>query len=570
MRKIWLALAVASLLTACHSNQNPAVSNSTSVDLTPPHQRLLTQLRDNTEVLPPKLERVELFSMYNREAPVPPQCYTRTEGKHNPCYVCHQNQISGRENVMNDGDQQIAYNFSDIGVTNHWQNLFEDRSARVAQISDDEIRQWIVQDNYTALAPRLRAKNFSGWIPDLTNLAQPALAFDEQGLARDGSGWVTFNYKPLPSTFWPTNGSTDDVMIRLPTGFRNAADGQFSRDVYFANLALVEANIKQVSIIDTLSLDERRIGADLDGDGRLGIARSVRRGSHYVGAAKHVAIVEGIYPLDTEFLHTVRYVGVGANGEIYNAPRMKEVRYMRRWLESTPAQLKVWYEAEHAEKDKGELPAYINLGQRGLGTPMGWQIAGFIEDKHGELRFNTFEENMFCMGCHNSIGSTIDKTFSFARKIDGARGWGYIDLHGMVDAPNRGESLGEIATYLERVGGGSEFRNNDEMQAKFYRADGSLNRDAVIVAGDVYGLITPSPQRALELNKAYKAIVEKQDFLFGRDATIAPPKNVYDRVDTETAPTLPTSRQYSWDIRLDWGRARADVLSVGNDEPVFQ
>ena len=184
---------------------------------------------------------------------------------------------------------------------------------------------------------------------------------------------------------------------------------------------------------------------------------------------------------------------------------------------------------------------------------MGWQVSGFIEDRAGHLRFNTFEETMFCMGCHNSIGSTIDKTFSFPRKIDGAQGWHYIDLKAMRDAPNRGEQHGEIATYLERAGGGSEFRSNPEMRARWYNSDGSVNSTAM-AAADVYALITPSPQRALLLNKAYKIIVEEQSFLFGRDPTATPPNFVYAHVG-ENAPTLPQDKQYSWDIRLDWNRA---------------
>ena len=43
---------------------------------------------DNTALrrqLPPDLD-----SIYNQEAPIPPQCYTRTEGDFNPCYTCHQ------------------------------------------------------------------------------------------------------------------------------------------------------------------------------------------------------------------------------------------------------------------------------------------------------------------------------------------------------------------------------------------------------------------------------------------------------------------------------------------------
>ena len=113
------------------------------------------------------------------------------------------------------------------------------------------------------------------------------------------------------------------------------------------------------------------------------------------------------------------------------------------------------------------------------------------------------------MGCHTSIGSTIDKTFSFPRKVDGAQGWGYINLRGMPDAPTLGEHAGEIATYLTRVGGGGEFRSNPEMFERWFNADGSANTQAIARAKDVYELITPSPARATELNKAYKAIVEE-------------------------------------------------------------
>ncbi|TMO83484.1 hypothetical protein CWC13_20075, partial [Pseudoalteromonas ruthenica] len=73
--------------------------------------------------------------------------------------------------------------------------------------------------------------------------AYPEKAFDEMGFARDGSGWVAFNYKPFPSTFWPTNGSTGDVMIRLPEAFRSKG-GVYNQDVYLANLSLVELALK--------------------------------------------------------------------------------------------------------------------------------------------------------------------------------------------------------------------------------------------------------------------------------------------------------------------------------------
>jgi hypothetical protein len=525
---------------------------------TPPYLRQLDALRDSDSVLPPSLPGIELFALYNREAPIPPQCYTRTEGAHNPCYVCHQDAVAGRENVMNDGDLQAQYSFSETGATNHWRNLFEDRSARVATISDAEILRWIDQDNYPELPVRLRAAGFQGWIPDLANLELGAAAFDGEGFARDGSAWVAINYKPFPSTFWPTNGSTDDVMIRLPEIFRRDARGRESRHVYRANLAVLEMGIKGLAQVSTSPIDERAVGIDLDGDGKLATSRRARFRDRYVGGAAQVVVEPTVYPQGTEFLHTVRYLGIAADGTIGSSRRMKEVRYMRRWLAASRAQLRRGYESEAVEKNQGELPAYLNFGHEGLASRMGWQLSGFIEDRAGRLRANTYEEQMFCMGCHNSIGSTIDKTFSFARKRDGVAGWGYLDLRGMPDAPNRGEQRGEIATYLERVGGGSEFRSNPEMQSRWYRSDGRVDTAAVAAAPDVYTLIVPSRERALRLNKAYRVLVEDQSFLFGRDATVTAPLHVYESVDPGSAPRLPPQLQFKWDLRLAWPQVERD------------
>jgi hypothetical protein len=159
---------------------------------------------------------------------------------------------------------------------------------------------------------------------------------------------------------------------------------------------------------------------------------------------------------------------------------------------------------------------------------------------------------MFCMGCHGTIGTTIDQTFAFPRKVTGANGWGYIDLKGMADAPNMGEEKGEILQYLGRVGGGNEFRENPEMKARWFNEDGSVRESAVRNA-DVYALITPSRERALVLNKAYKIIVDEQSYVYGRDATVVPAKNVFRELDPEKAPPLEAaSRVNHWDIRLDW------------------
>lgn len=517
------------------------------------HEDVLALLQSDDGVVPKSPPVHPVHTMYNREAIVPPMCYTRTEGRHNPCFVCHQDRISNRPNRMNDGELQRGYSFSELGAKNHWKNLFEDRTQRVAAISDEEINRWVAEDNYSELAPRLREVGFRGYIPDLADLHLAAAAFDAEGFAKDGSHWVAFSYKPLPSSFWPTNGATDDVMIRLPERFRTTEQGAYSRDVYKANLALVEANLKGLNQISVKSLSEQALGSDLDGDGQLRTIQRITKTGAYVGAAKTISMLPHLFPQHTEFLHSVRYVGVDGEGNVFNPPRLKELRYMRKRWSMSPPQLFEAYIEEHTAKDQGQLPGYVDRGEYGLDNEMGWVVAGFIENKNGRLRVNNYEETFYCMGCHASVGSSLDSTFSFARKVDGAAGWGYVNLRGMPDAPNMGETKGEFATYLERAGGGGEFRSNPEMEARWFK-DGALDKAKVAAAKDVYELIAPSRERALALNKAYRTIVEDQDFIYGREASVTPPVNVYELVDTQKAPTLPPERTYSWDIRLDWGR----------------
>ena len=492
-------------------------------------------------------------TLTNREALIPSMCYTRTDGRHNPCYVCHQRPIEGdgHENRMDDGYLQGEYGFSDYALRNRWKNLFEDRRAEAAAITDDEIVAYVATDNYSPLKAKMaKAEGFRGYRPDLDGLERGADAFDAEGFAKDGSGWVAFNYMPMPSTFWPTNGATDDVMIRLPAPFRTDESGTPSRDVYRANLAILEAAIKGAADVDVARLDERRVKADLDGDGKQSTVTRLVRPNRFVGAAKDVEVTPFLYPAGVEFLHTVRYVGVDDAGRIDNPPRLKELRYMRKHTFIPAYALAGLYDNEIQEKLEGSPPYFSDFRERGIDNGFGWLVQGYIEDAEGALRPNRYEETLFCMGCHATIGSTIDKTFAFARKVDGAAGWGYIDLHGMPDAPSWGEEEGQIRTYLRRVGGGSEFRANDEMAERWFE-HGALDEAAVAAAPDVYALITPSRSRALALNKAYRVIVKNQSFLTGRDPMLAPPEHVFPEIDREIAP-LPRSHQYRWDIRVAW------------------
>jgi hypothetical protein len=494
----------------------------------------------------------------NTEASIPPQCYTRTEGRHNPCYTCHQmydRRGQDRLNQLDDGSIQGDYAFSDVGTQNHWTNLFVDRSDWLEAVDDRTIRAYVAQDNYSELGKRLSSSGFRGFVPDLTGYALGAGAFDTRGLARDGSFWVAFNYKPFPGTFWPTNGSTDDVVLRLPSSFRER-QGKFHRDVYFVNLTLVELNIKNEAVAGIWPVDENDIGCDVDGDGRFSTATSVRKGSHYVGDAKHEPLSFQQFPRGTELMHSVRYVGLDDADWIVVPKRMKELRYMRKVNVLERHVVNSRYANERKEKLLGELPNFVQRGDDGLDNGLGWFVKGFIEDYDGRLRPQSYEEDMYCMGCHSAIGTTIDSSFAMARKVPGAAGWGYVNLVGMRDAPTLSEPDGEILNYLKRAGGGSEFRENPEMVSRWFRPDGSVDEEKVRGA-DVYTLITPSPRRALDLNKAYAHIVRHQSFIAGRDATWAPPRNVYLEVDEHARPLEVEHRHFGWDLRLDWAATAA-------------
>ena len=513
-----------------------------------------TDVSRGTEGIP-ALKWVAHGETYNPEAPIPSQCYTKTDGRHNPCYVCHQSYPLGenRVNSLNDGFLQGSYIFSDHGVNNSWVNLFKDRRSYIESVSDDFINDYVSQDNYSALVSWMQSDQWQGETPNIENLHLGAQAFEENGLAKDGSRWVAFNYKPLPSTFWPTNGATDDVMIRLAPKF-SEINGEFSEDVYFANLSLLEMAIKDTQEISTPPLNEAIVDADLDGDTVISL-RSERllRREYFLGDASDVPLATMLYPEGTEFLHTVRYLGI-EDGKIRPSARMKEVRYLKKNQFISPKKIAGVNYAETKEKHFEKLPLVSDYGDEGMGNRHGWLLWGFIEDENGALRKQHHEEQFFCIGCHKSVGANIDQTFSFPRKVAGSQGWGYIDLEQIIDVPNIGESQGEFLTYLQRVGGGDEFRQNTEMIERWFNDDGSVKVDEVLALDNIYELIVPSTERAMALNKAYHAIVKEQSYIYGRDTTIAPATNVFKEVNLEEAPIDPEFR-YKWDMRLDWATA---------------
>ncbi|MCG8429543.1 MAG: hypothetical protein MI754_19500, partial [Chromatiales bacterium] len=327
---------------------------------------------------------------------------------HNPCFSCHTK--SQRPNFLNDDDLQQSYSFAEPARVNPWTNLFLDRTDAVAAISDDAIDEYIKVDNYlsesgdiiltkklTQLPEQWDAKGdgqWDGFIPDAY------FKFDAEGFDRNPdneyTGWRAFAYYPFLGTFWPTNGSTDDVLIRLPEAFRTDTNGHQNYEIYKVNLAIVEAMLKEQDVAVS-PVDERMLGnVDIDKNGTLGIADKVAynwapvKGEYmwYVGQAnrlqreKKLHMAAGLYPEGTEFLHSVRYIDVDDDGNNQLSARMKELRYAvkRGWVNYSQLRAKV--DTEFKEKDDfpNRIRSILGNAEDGVSNGQGWVYAGFIED----------------------------------------------------------------------------------------------------------------------------------------------------------------------------------------------
>ena len=505
---------------------------------------------------------------------IPPQCYTKTRGEkgstHNPCFVCHQG--SRPPNYVDDAAIQLDFAFPRAARRNPWTNLFVDRRQAVAATPDEEILAYVRQSNYLdpegspLLARKLQQVpkdwdmdhdgRWDGWIPDL------AFSFDARGFDRkaDGSltGWRAFAYYPLPGTFWPTNGSFGDVMVRLPEPFRQDESGKLDPDVYALNLAILESLVtrRDVSIAPA---QEARLGVDLDGDGKLGTARQVKftwappqRTMSWVGQARtlqqknEIQLAAGLFPEGTEFAHTVRYLDV-VDGKPRMAARLKELRYMvkKGWLRYGELMQASGREAFEAVQSPDKTRSIGGSSEQGIGNGAGWRLQGFIEDARGQLRPQTREEHAFCIGCHSGIGATDDSVFSFGRKLPASEfqaGWFHWSQRGLegVREPVRADGQGEYAYYLKHNGAGDELRANTEVLERFFTPEGALRPEATqALRANISTLLLPSPARALQLDKAYRLIVREQSFTRGRDATMEPASNVHrefpaDGPDVET------------------------------------
>ena len=551
-----LLIALACIYFSACSVENSETENaSASTEQSSSSISQATDLKKTYNPLAYALETKK--QVYNREAVIPPQCYTKTDSQFNPCWTCHTREH--QRNVKGDWVLQTAYAFSDEGLTNQWKNLFTDFSDVTAEISDKAMLDYIRQDNYNEFKAAMQhVTKYAGWRPDV-DLDK---GFDKQGFALDGSGWRSFRYKPFLGTFWPTNGATDDVFIRLAKKFYTDIQGNQSKEIYKINLAILEAALTHGPIVTpdvnrvVEPLNEKIAGIDLNGDGQLteNITTIKRLPKFYVGAAHEHPVKNNLYPKHTEFLHTVRYLDPKSPNWL--SKRIKEVRYSRKTHETDDWSLSRFYEHEVNSKENDKLPLFKVSPTTGIFNEASWKLQAWIEDEHGRLRTQTDQEHYFCMGCHSNIGVTVDQTFSFARKVPGKSGWGIVNLAGIPDVPQLGHNEPEILTYFKRAGGGDEYRNNTEILERFF-PEGKLNEEEILRASasgdkDMRYLVLPTQKRAYALNKAYMALVKKQRFDLGRDPMLTPPKNVHQKI-TEISAGLPADKIFQDGVLwLDW------------------
>ncbi|ADC89784.1 conserved hypothetical protein [Thermocrinis albus DSM 14484] len=481
-------------------------------------------------------------SVVNPEPNIPLECYTDTgivrygKAVANPCYVCHTTANTPYANEVEDFHLQFSYSFPESikRIGNPWLNAIRPdlTLAGIPVPSDQEIMSYIREDNW-GLAYQNRGRGDLEYFPDVPPLytykngTYQLINVDGEGFVGD-TGWRVFKWKPFPG-FFPTNGRIDSTLIRLAEPFRKK-NGQWDRETYKKNLAIVECAVKGVKPGDICE------GTELG---------SFTMPSYYEGDASHVKVVTYQYPPGTEFAHPLYYLDPD-NPISFKSVRIREMRYMKKlaYAGSSPG----GGEEEEGSFfwDKGKV---LNLSKN-------WLMAGFIEDKDGRLRPQTAEEMKFCVSCHGGIGGTVDATFTFWRKVPGAAGWKEQDYN-LTDRSIKdwnysslegywGDKLGALISYVtgeyqlyfSMTAGGDHFRSNKEILNKISKdpekisfllspQDNIITNPALINYLDGNGyikpdLFLPSPQRALGIDKQYYRVVRAQAFRFGRDVFDGP------------------------------------------------
>lgn len=411
---------------------------------------------------------------FNEDPAIPVQCWIETGyGTQNACKYCHTNYLAEIEHGNNFpiGEDQILYSFQSPNLNRiNWPNVIypQNIDRRLAQQgtaipSSEENLIYVRTDNWRSAYRSARQSGDLSW----NNLKQknhpmqlfPALDpnhlypnktdnptdsgthgyIDAEGFVRnekgEPTGWRAVNFFPY-AIFTPLTGSVSGIYIRLPEPFRTNK-GVVSLEIYRKNLDILEKNIKNRS----------------------------RSAAGYIGDAAGVPVEKGFYPVGTEFAHPLHYVDLRADGESgrsldgvyqnetvdYEFPgtrskRVKEIRYMYKWKTVTLDDI--------GDKESDEEPFVYGKSWKGwIDNHCGWILAAYIERPDGQLRPQTTEELLQCLGCHSSVGNTIDAVWSFQRKLEGPEGWQEMN-YGRYDSRRPDET--RLTDYLNETAGKGE------------------------------------------------------------------------------------------------------------------
>jgi hypothetical protein len=443
---------------------------------------------------------------YNEDPAIPAQCWIETGyGTQNACQYCHTDYLAsiGHGNAFPIAEDQILYSFPTPNLNRVlWRNVLfpEEIDRRLADENisppDPDDIAYIRQDNWSPVFESSRASGNTAWLnvdaPEDAFILFPALNpnhlypytetdptgggmhgyVDPEGFVRDETGgytgWRTVNFFPY-AIFTPLTGSVSGIYIRLPDVFMQE-DGIYSKEVYARNLDLLERNIKDLEVTET----------------------------SYYGDASGVPVLKGFYPVSTEFAHPLHYVDLLADGEAgaqvngvvgndrktYEFPgtrskRVKEIRYMYKWKEVTLDDIEI-EDDEEGDKEDQEFDRYIGKeGQGWVDNGAGWILAAYIEDLHGDLRPQTTEELVQCIGCHANVGNTVDAVWSFQRKLSGNLGWREMD-YGFYRSDRRDRT--KLQDYINTGVGKGEMEY-------FY---------ATVVGADLYGVMPAEIEQELK------------------------------------------------------------------------
>jgi len=474
---------------------------------------------------------------YNEEPSIPAQCWIETGyGTQNACLYCHTDYLAsiGHGNAFPLGEDQVLYSFPTPDLNKVlWRNtifpheILERLKKENLDIPDLEDVDYVRQDNWTPAYTRARSNENQQWRntgPDefvLFPALNPNHLFplggqdltsggahgyvDSEGFVRDenvfATGWRAINFFPY-GVFTPLTGSVSGIYIRLPREFMSEK-GKPNLEIYRKNLALLEKNIKNRRYTQT----------------------------HYYGDAFETEVKKGFFPVGTEFAHPLHYVDLKADGEVgkeadgvtgnsgrtYEFPgtrakRIKEMRYMYKWKDVG---------IENIDEDAHPEDFVIgNEGQGWVDNNAGWLLAGYIENRRGEMRAQTTEELMQCIGCHGKVGNTVDSVWSFQRKLPGDRGWGEMDygaynskkprLTKLNDYLYENTGMGERGYFYHTVVGADLYGVMPEEIGNELRRYATANADAIGLGHPIHEIFDDGLLKNLSREDRKSRLIDRQ------------------------------------------------------------